>query len=176
MAETTNTPTAEDLAKALAAPAAPAPAATKLRYEVGPNSVFEGDTPEEVIEKMVKAQQSANQHIETLRSEKQSLIAQQQERDEKGRFLPQQPDAAPASGAWDQEKYFKMFTESPDKANEYWLETHPDALVGAIGKVFGIAPDKVVPTFSSTIQNSQMQYDAMVGDQFLVQCPDFPVG
>jgi hypothetical protein len=146
-------PTAADLTQAIAG-TAPAPVSSKLRYEVGPNTVFEGDTPEEVIEKMVKAQQSANGYIDTLKSENQSLRATQQPRDDQGRFTTPEPTP---TGAFSQDEYFKLFTESPDKAQAYLLENKPEVLTGAIGKLFGIDAAQVVPTFSSTIQSAQNQ-------------------
>lgn len=160
----TPTPTAEQLAAAISGqqPAATTPAAPKYRYEVAPNVVYQGDDLEAVVDQMVKAQKSANEHIQTLQTENRQFRTAQQPRAEDGRFVPAAPAA---SDKFDQQRYFNLLTEDPMSAANY-LD----------GYRFGIPAEQVVPTFNRTVQSSTMAADNLLVTSFFTECPDFPHG
>ncbi len=175
-------PTVEQLEAALAGAVPIQQSGQKLRYEFGPNTVYEGDTPEEVLDKIAKAHRSATEHIQTLQSENRTMREERNSqvvpaRDpQTGRFAPQQAQVQP-EGEFDSTKYYALFTENPAKANAYLMKHQgKEQLAETLSEMFGIPADQLVDTLSRTVEMTQLHQDQLVEQQFSRLCPDFPFG
>lgn len=117
--------------------------------------IYRGETPQELIDQLIKAQGEATRFIKTKNDEtdalKQRVMALES-------LVPkpqvQGPDPAKAT------QYYEAWAKDPTEANKL-----------ALADLLGVPPDRVGPMLRSVIETTSVNTAA---DEFLSRCPDFP--
>lgn len=119
----------------------------------GGSQVFEGDTQEELNQKLVDAQTNATQKIRELASANQQYEQQIQQ------LTPQQPQQNP--DGFDKQKFFSDLYERP-----------ADAIAYALEKKLGIGLDEFLNDYQQVRAGSQLSVQNAVNAQFAQKHPE----
>lgn len=129
------------------------PGAMPLEVKLATGQVYKAETPQELLNKVVAAQEEASRTIQVERQQREQL---QQQMAEMQKQIP--PPPADASQA-EKDAYYMTWAQDPRAA-----------LTQQIAKEMGISPDKVWPTLKRAVEGSVATTAA---DEFLGRYPGF---
>ncbi len=119
----------------------------------GTPQVFKGNTPQELLDQMVRAQAEGTRTIAETRQQVKQLEAEL--------AAARQVQAPPPTpGAKNNDEYFKTWAENPNQA-----------LKRQLAEEFGLPEDKVIPMLKRGLETSVVNAAA---EEFISRCQDFP--
>ena len=125
-----------------------------IRIETKTGAVFEGQTQEEVLQKLVQSVESGSTHIKELRGEISTLRNQVQ----------QAPSSTPPPGQKSiQDEYFEIWQKDPVAADRF-----------AAAARLGVPIERVDQIERETIQAAARAQQQSAATEFMARCPDFP--
>lgn len=157
MADTPNPPTPEQANQVLTqVQQPPTPPVPKIRIETKTGRVYEGATQDEVLQKLVEAQDNA---VVTIKQMNDRLNQMQQQ--------PPAPPAPPqpAPQKTFQDQYFEIWQRDPIAADRY-----------AASVRLGVPMEQVDQVERQTMQSAAIAQQNSAASEFIQRCPDYPEG
>jgi len=127
-----------------------------FRIETKTGAVFEGQTEQEVLQKLVQSVESGSNHIKELRSEVSTLRQQVQQPNHQQQQTTQKTP---------QDQYWELWQKDPLAADRF-----------AAAARLGVPVEQVDAIERQTIQSAAVSQQQAAATEFMQRCPDFPAG
>ena len=130
------------------------PSSTPLQVNLQTGEVYKGDTPEDLLSKLVASKEEATRTIRAREAEMNDLRGQMAELQAR---IPQPP---PDQSQTKDNEYYETWAKDPDEAARMQLS-----------KMLGIPKDKVVDVLKTVVKDG---LTTKAADEFVMRNPEFP--